>query len=294
MIFLIVLIEEVSWNYMIIGFLGKGGSGKSTLSTQFTHFLNTKGIVLAIDADHNMDLTYNLGQTEEMPYIGHGLNDVLRALKVDQHHTYRDIFDREDVSPLFHLDPVDELTTKLSVLLPSNIRLMSTGPHNEDILYGKSCSHILTTPLKVYLPLLEVHNNEFVIIDEKAGTDGAGTGVVTGFDVAVIAVEPTRYGIKAAKQIAEILDFYQTPYVFVANKVFDEDDKTLIQEDLPEVAGFVPFEKSLARTPDSLSEGLQDVLETIYAKLEEIYRKTGNTRLERTKEKFIKHKEYRQ
>ena len=279
---------------MIIGFLGKGGSGKSTLSTQFTHFLNTKGSVLAIDADHNMDLTYNLGQTEKMPYIGHGLNDILDALHVEHHHTYRDIFDRDDVQPVFRLDPIDSLTNKLSVLLPNTIRLMSTGPHNDDILYGKSCSHILTTPLKVYLPLLELRENEFVVIDEKAGTDGAGTGVVTGFDIAVIAVEPTRYGIKAAMQIAEILDFYQTPYVYVSNKIFDDEDKALVTKELSDVVGFIPFEKSLARTPDCLSEDLHGVFEEIYTRLQEIYAQTGDTRLERTKEKFVKHKEYSQ
>ncbi len=56
---------------MIIGFFGKGGSGKTT--TCF-HFLNTVyqeyAEALAIDADHNMDLSYNLGVEHPETYVG--------------------------------------------------------------------------------------------------------------------------------------------------------------------------------------------------------------------------------
>lgn len=47
---------------MKIAFVGKGGSGKSSLSWLFVKTLESSGSdVLAIDADHNMDLTSNLG-----------------------------------------------------------------------------------------------------------------------------------------------------------------------------------------------------------------------------------------
>ena len=46
---------------MRVAFLGKGGSGKSTMATAFVQELRSRGMqVLAIDADHNMDLSYNL------------------------------------------------------------------------------------------------------------------------------------------------------------------------------------------------------------------------------------------
>jgi CO dehydrogenase nickel-insertion accessory protein CooC1 len=63
---------------MIIGVLGKGGSGKSTVSTNLVKFLASKKehTVLAIDADHNMDITYNLGVTEEFPYLGGSMSDL--------------------------------------------------------------------------------------------------------------------------------------------------------------------------------------------------------------------------
>lgn len=47
---------------MKIAFVGKGGSGKSSVSWLAVKTLESMGsTVLAIDADHNMDLTSNLG-----------------------------------------------------------------------------------------------------------------------------------------------------------------------------------------------------------------------------------------
>mgnify|MGYP003893631969 CR=1 FL=1 len=48
---------------MKIAFIGKGGSGKSTVSWLATQMLVSEGRkVLAIDADHNMDLVSLLGK----------------------------------------------------------------------------------------------------------------------------------------------------------------------------------------------------------------------------------------
>lgn len=56
---------------MIIGFFGKGGSGKTTTSTQFLRTIGPEySDVLAIDADHNMDLSYNLGVEDPTLFVG--------------------------------------------------------------------------------------------------------------------------------------------------------------------------------------------------------------------------------
>lgn len=56
---------------MIIGFFGKGGSGKTTTSTQFLRIIGPEySDVLAIDADHNMDLSYNLGVEDPTLFVG--------------------------------------------------------------------------------------------------------------------------------------------------------------------------------------------------------------------------------
>lgn len=56
---------------MTIGFFGKGGSGKTTTCFQFLRSASDEySSVLAIDADHNMDLAFNLGVEDIGPYVG--------------------------------------------------------------------------------------------------------------------------------------------------------------------------------------------------------------------------------
>ena len=226
---------------MIIGFLGKGGSGKTTLSTAMVHFLSSKNnTVLAIDADHNMDLTYNLGIEHTIPYLGDAMPDLKKILSINGH--YRDFFasftsiedvadeniaetsrNLQDFRSSFRItrEHEDIFTKGFSTVIDQNLSLMSAGPHTDKILNGNNCSHSLSTPLRIYLPLMELEEREFVIVDEKAGRDGASTGTPTGFDIAFISAEPTVYGMKAASQIAEILDFFETPYEFIINKAED-------------------------------------------------------------------------
>ena len=274
---------------MIIGFLGKGGSGKSTLSSNFVKYLAAKDFsVLAVDADHNMDLSFNLGAPEQMNYIGQGLADVYGHIGVA---SSREIFEQNSPNTFFSLSPIDPVTDKYSVEIKEGVRLMSAGPHTDKILYDVSCSHSLITPLKTYLPLLELCENEFVVIDEKAGTDGVGTGVTTGFDMAVVVAEPTPHGIKAAKQIASILDFYKTPYVFALNKAEAPEDDDLfldMMSNFPDMR--FGFDKSLSRPEKPIDQSTIIEFDKLFEKTKQI----KNTRLERTKEKFARNKDFKE
>lgn len=274
---------------MIIGFLGKGGSGKSTLSSNFVKYLASKNMnVLAVDADHNMDLSFNLGAPETMNYIGQGLADVYDHIGVA---SSKEIFERDTTGSFFSLSPIDQVTDKYSIEIQSGVRLMSAGPHTDNILYDVSCSHSLITPLKTYLPLLQLSDNEFVVIDEKAGTDGVGTGVTTGFDMAVVVAEPTPHGIKAAKQIASILDFYKTPYVFALNKAEGAEDDELflnLMSNFPDMR--FGFDKSLSRSDKEIDNTTIEEFDKLFEKTKQI----KNTRLERTKEKFARNKDFKE
>lgn len=213
---------------MIIGFLGKGGSGKSTVATLCVKYLleNDK-VVLAVDNDHNMDFSYNLGVTSGN-YIGQGLKDVFSFMGIES--TIDTLALASDT--FFSLSPKDLVTEKYTTEKGNGLHVMMAGPHTEDIMIGKQCSHVLTTPLKAYLPFLKVHNDEYVLVDEKAGADGVGTGITTGFDIAVVVVEPTPYGIKAALQIAKMLRFYNTPHVYILNKVRKTTDLEEVKKQL--------------------------------------------------------------
>lgn len=56
---------------MIIGFFGKGGSGKTTTCFQFLRAVkHLYPDFLAVDADHNMDLSFNFGVEDISPFVG--------------------------------------------------------------------------------------------------------------------------------------------------------------------------------------------------------------------------------
>jgi CO dehydrogenase maturation factor len=279
-------------SYMIFGFLGKGGSGKSSVSTQMALYLASIGkTVLAIDADHNMDLSYNLtkGNLSALNYLSQSLSSLQNALQLPSDKKYSDVFLQENTIR-FYLSPLSLEIEQYSIILPDGIRLMTAGPQTDTVLYGKACSHSLTTPLKLLLPLLSLKENEMVVIDEKAGADGVTTGIVTGTDVGVIVCEPALHSIKTAKQIAELMDFYQTPYVFVGNKVSDSEDKDFIEKELGVTpTTYLMQSSSVKKNPSDLVSEWQDELAEIVKVARGLNK---NNRLERTKTKFTRNHEF--
>lgn len=277
---------------MIVGFLGKGGSGKSSVSTQMALFLNAqKKDILAIDADHNMDLTFNLSgdATPALEYFSQSLAELYQAVGVPEGEKYNKAF-LEETSVRFSVNPPSKEIDSYSCVLENGIRLMTAGPQTDDVLYGNHCSHSLTTPLKVLLPLLQLQENEVVIVDEKAGADGVSTGIVSGIDVGVIVCEPALHSVKTAKQLAELMDFYETPYVFVGNKVTSSEDKDFIAQALgQEPAAFLMESTNVKRNPSEPVTEWSDELQAIYG---EVSRRNQNNRLERTIKKFKRNYEF--
>lgn len=253
---------------MIIGFLGKGGSGKSTLATLMTKYLleqNKK--VLAIDADHNMDFSYNLGVTENIPYCGASTSHIKEYLGVTSREPVRQIF-MQGPAARFKVFEDDNFTKNYTVKKLEELEVMVAGPHTEEIWEGDKCSHSLFTSLKVYLPYMDLKDGEYVVVDEKAGMDPVGTMVPAGFDVAVISVEPTRHSTKTANQISQGLQKYGTPYVFVGNKITKDEDAEFIKNNLWEKpVAFITFDAAKTHPFESpLSEDEKKSLQNILDK----------------------------
>ena len=272
---------------MIIGFFGKGGSGKSSLATQMALHLHAIGKeVLAIDADHNIDLAYNLTNgslTPDMPSLGDALAPIRSFVGLEDGGTSADVFS-EKCAMRFSLNPLDAYTDKYTHKVTDRLRVMMAGAQTDTVLYGKACSHILTTPLKIYLPLLKMEENDVVVMDEKAGADGVTTGIVTGVDVGVIVCEASSHSIKTAKQIAELMDFFETPYVFVGNKITGTEDRDYITQHLEvEPIAFLPDDVSVKRNPSRSVSMWSSVLEKIRTKLANL---NQHNRMERTVRKF--------
>ncbi len=272
---------------MILGFLGKGGSGKSTVATQMALWLHDQGKeVLAIDADHNMDLVFNLteGALPEMKYLGSSRADLFAHVKASpETNTYKGAFLGAQ-SDSFYLTQADLFTQKYSLELKDGLHIMAAGPQTDAVLGGGSCSHSLSAPLKVYLPLLKLDTNQAVVVDEKAGADGVSTGTVTGLDLAVIVTEPSLHSTKTARQISDLLNQFGVPYLLLANKINTQEDLAFINHELQQtITDTIPHVPGIGRTAGTMEVALENIMSKIHSAAT-AYLPTQ--RHERTQQKF--------
>lgn len=212
---------------MIIGFMGKGGSGKTSISTAFTRFLIQKNQqVLAIDADHNMDLLFNLaGEQEVFPYLGNDHTRIKALLGMPQEYrTYQQAIAEERINEQAFGSDNAFFAAFTREVVP-NLWCMAAGPHTEDIHHGVACSHTLSSSLKAYLPFLTLHDEQAVVVDSTAGMDMVGTGIARGMDLVCVVTEPTIHATKTAKQIAQGLAEHGVPSVYLVNKCASEEQR---------------------------------------------------------------------
>lgn len=204
---------------MKLAIVGKGGSGKSTVSWLVVNELANNGYrTLAIDADYNMDLCYNLNaSTDSVKHINTSEKDFYRYLGLTTNDYYVNLPDKENLRN-FKLNPKDEFTDKYSTKINDNLHLMITGTIRHTQLYSHRCNHAFITPLKYYLPLLKLDKSEAVVVDSVAGTDLVSYGMFLGVDSIIVIVEPTPHSINVYKQVVGIARQFSIQVKIILNK----------------------------------------------------------------------------
>jgi len=282
---------------MVIGVLGKGGVGKSTVASQLALYFTTRGkSVLGIDADYNMDFVFNVTGgvvPESIPYFGTSKKEMKEYVGVDIASLYGEgVLGIAEQKFMFSPECMDLFTAKYSTLVKENLSMIVCGPETDEVLHGIACGHSLSAPLKLYLPLLEVGKDSIVILDEKAGADGANTGIISGCDLVLIVTDPSLHGTKTALQIAKLAEFFEVPYYFVGNKVHSEADTTYIRSVLGTEKLFVfNNDQSIARAPNELSTQNNEFFVNIHNDIES--KANNELRLERSRKKFRAEQEFR-
>ncbi len=227
---------------MKIAFVGKGGSGKTTLSASFSAYLESKQEnVLVIDADLNMHLAELLGfrVPEIEKHISHpkAAEAIKEYLKGSNERIKSTAHVKKTTPPgkgskLLKLDqenPVFENYT----LRRDNTRLMVVGTYNEEGI-GASCYHNNLAILENVLSHT-IDENGSVVADMVAGTDAFASSLHAQFDLLVIVVEPTRRSLEVFDHYLALAEEAGVADVLVAvgNKVRSEADKAFIAERIP-------------------------------------------------------------
>ncbi|WKX19667.1 ATP-binding protein [Streptomyces sp. HUAS CX7] len=227
---------------MKIAFVGKGGSGKTTLSSLFVRHLAATGApVVAIDADINQHLGAALGLDDADAAALPALGEHLPLIKDHLRGTNPRIASAEQMikttppgegSRLLRVredNPVYDACARPVELDGGAVRLMVTGPFTDADL-GVACYHSKTGAVELCLNHLVDGRDEYVVVDMTAGSDSFASGMFTRFDITFLVAEPTRKGVSVYRQYKEYARDYGVTLKVVGNKVQGQDDLDFLRD----------------------------------------------------------------
>ncbi|WP_326718568.1 ATP-binding protein [Streptomyces sp. NBC_00243] len=223
---------------MRAAFVGKGGSGKTTLSALFSRHLAHSGAPLvAIDGDINQHLAQALGLGDDESLTAAPLSARLGEIKDFLRGDNPRITSREAMvkttppgrgSRLLRLLG-DDAVHSHHIQDVDGVPLMVTGEFDENDL-GVACYHSKLGAVELYLNHLVDGPGEYVVVDMTAGADAFASGLFTRFDMTFLVAEPTRKGVSVYRQYRDHAEEFAIPIAVIGNKVTCEDDVLFLKE----------------------------------------------------------------
>ncbi len=210
----------------IIAITGKGGTGKTVISTLFVRFLSEGDAPLAIDADPASSLPAALG--------------------IDANRTIGDL--REEIAQPSAI-PFDQ-STPTDMMLERKIgELLVHTPDFSILTMGRSegpgCYCLINDILR---HAIDRFSKRFptVVIDCEAGLEHLSRRTMRDVDTLVVVSDPTMRGIKTAGVIREISDKLDISFgkiYLILNKA-DDEERAFFEDKIKEVGveliGVVP------------------------------------------------------
>ncbi|MFQ6072723.1 MAG: AAA family ATPase [Methanosarcinales archaeon] len=215
----------------IIAITGKGGTGKTTVSTLLIKYLENKdGSLLAIDADPDANLPNALGVTVEKT-VGE-----MREYLLEQ---------RDKIPPSMDKELLFESKIYEVLLEKKNYDLLVMGRSE-----GTGCYCYVNNLLRGIMDRI-TKNYNFAIVDTAAGLEHFSRKIIRDVDILLVVTDESRKGLQTAERIRDLaneLDLNLKKIYIIANKVNEYSLKIIkkyTEEIDMELVGAIPYDTKL-------------------------------------------------
>ena len=219
---------------MKVAITGKGGVGKTTLSSTLARLYAAEGrTVLAADVDPDANLGLALGLSQEE------VDAIVPISKMKA--LAKERTGASDDNRFYKLNPYVADIPELYAKTINGVKLLVMGTVD---LGGSGCvcpEHVM---LKSILSALTYRKGDVVIMDMEAGLEHLGRGTAQGMDQFIVVIEPGSRSVQTyrnVKRLASDLGIKQVRVV--ANKIRDERDEEFIKASIPaeDLLGFIHY-----------------------------------------------------
>jgi CO dehydrogenase maturation factor len=186
-----------------ITIVGKGGVGKTAISSLIIDMLSKKGIVLATDADPSTNLNDALG----LP-----LNDTVGKARED----LTDDIQKGKIPPGIAKQDVLDMKIREALVESDKVDLLAMGRPE-----GPGCYCAANHMLRLSIDRM-AKNYDYVVMDCEAGMEHISRQTTQNVDYLLIISDPTMRGITAAGRMKELIKEMRTSVgkvVMVVNRV---------------------------------------------------------------------------
>lgn len=211
---------------------GKGGAGKSTISSLLAKKLSKLGNqVLVIDTDEsNFGLHRQLGMNLPQDFTNYFGGKKTTMKRIQEASQPGSIFENKwRISDI----PKEYVTKK------GNIQLLAIGKIHEA---NEGCACPMGRLAQQFICNLVTDRDEFVLIDTEAGVEHFGRGVDDGTDMLLMVVDPSFESLKLSGKVVEMSTEIEKPVYFILNKTTEENEIIMreIIQDTERILASVP------------------------------------------------------